>query len=432
MAFQRLPLPALTTASLPLSGHHSSSSSSSSPLTPFSELSAISSGTSIGLKTPSFVSDGGTKPSKNYITYPEHSFPPRQLTPPPKSRFVPLFESYSKGSTSPADLSRRGSLGDDEASPTVAPITLPFSAAVTEQMTNPRFTSSYLSVEPALKSAFFAGSNSSFGHWHSRSDDATGDAKDVERLTNSIKTLRHQMNLKDHRIQLVEKQISCLLDENSKLSDNYSRARTRIEELELLLSNNERPTVSSGRPAFTRHAPEFRPRGGSYHFKNTSSLDQKIPLWQDEVKKQGYLAPQADVDMDKSVVGDVSGETNAPAEPVTDEIYHTVLTRIPEMPSEVIMASMDKEFLSPDFDFIQWLNTSGLELPKSAKKLAGMSWEDRLRLDGPSLEHLGITNAKDRSYIMRVLKAIAEGEVRSQFSSNFLDTDDLSLVSSSP
>jgi hypothetical protein len=121
--------------------------------------------------------------------------------------------------------------------------------------------------------------------------------------------------------------------------------------------------------------------------------------------------------MDKSVVGDVSGETNVPAEPVTDEIYHTVLTRISEMPSEVIMASMDKEFLSPDFDFIQWLNTNGLELPESTKKLAGMSWEDRLRLDGPSLEHLGITNAKDRSYIMRVLKVIAEGEVRSQFCS---------------
>ena len=416
MSLQRLALPTLTTTALP-----SNSSSSNSPLTPFSDLSsAITSATSISPRTPSFVNVPDVpKPSKNYITYPEHSFPPRQLTPPPKSRFAPLFESFSKDSSSP-NFSRRGSLGDDEASPSVAPITLPFSAAVSGQMHNPRLSPSYLSVDPALKSAFFMGSNAGFGHWSSRSESSpvlASESRDEinEKLNGTVKTLRHQMNLKNHRVQLAEAEITrlsstcnTLLDEKAVLAEKYAHARRRIEELEHILYTSERP----GRPNVnnSRLPNEPRNRWANLHSKNSSNSDHKSPIWQEPPKKQVFLAAR-EADGDKCALEDISGETNAPFEPISDETYQTVLTRIPEMPAEVIMASVDKLFLSPDFDFIHWLENNGLKLPKSMKLLVEMSWEERLRLDEHDLERLGVVDAKDRSYIMRVLKTIAEGEV---------------------
>ncbi|KIM31016.1 hypothetical protein M408DRAFT_274267 [Serendipita vermifera MAFF 305830] len=439
MALHRLALPTLTTTSLPPNVvHTSSSSTSNSPLTPFSELSSAitsSSTASISPKTPGFVIDScpaapaaPAKLSKNYITYPEPSFPPRQLTPPPKSRFAPLFESFSKDAASSPNLSRRGSLGDDEASPSVASITLPFSAAVAEQVT--RLSPSFLSVDPAFKSAFLAGANAGstgvgvvgLGHWPSRSESSpiTSESRDQvnEKLTNAVKTLRHQMNLKNHRIHLAESEITrlsttcnTLLDEKAKLAENYTHARRRIEELEHLLytSNNERP----GRPNVNPRLPS-EPRGASrwanFHSRHSSNPDQKPASWQEPTKRQSFAAPRVEVDGDRSAVEDVSGDASGPVEPISAETYHAVLTRIPEMPTEVIMASVDKLFLSPEFDFIQWLETNGLELPQSTKKLAGMSWEDRLRLDERALKSIGVASAKDRSYIMRVLKTIAEGE----------------------
>lgn len=424
MALQRLALPTLTTTSLPPIVHNSSSSTSNSPLTPFSELSsAVTSATSNSPRTPAFVSDPAKTLSKSYITYPEHSFPPRQLTPPPKSRFAPLFESFSKDSISPS-FSRRGSLGDDEASPSVASITLPFSAAVTEQALNPRLSPSYLSVEPQIKSAFLAGSNAGFGHWSSRSESSpvTSETKDQvnEKLTNVVKSLRHQMNLKNHRIQLAETEITrlsntcnTLLDEKAKLAENYSQAKRRIEELEQVVYNTGRSSVTPRLPS------ESRGRWANFHFKHPSNSDQKSSLWQEAPKKQAFVAPRVDVECDKSAVEDNSGEVSVAPESIPAETYEFVLTRIPEMPAEVIMASVDKLFVSPDFDFIHWFENNGLELPESTMKLAGMSWEERLRLDELDLEHLGVVDAKERSYIMRVLKVIAEGEVRRLYTYHF-------------
>ncbi|KAG8820516.1 hypothetical protein FRC19_008800 [Serendipita sp. 401] len=297
MACPRFTFPTLTTA-LPPAG--SSSSSSSSPATPLSEISLIS--PNGGLLTPMTASDA-SKPPNNYVTYPEHTIPPRQLTPPPKSRFVPLFESISKSADASVDLSRRGSFGDDEASPTNGYINLPFSSTVTKQMRKTlSLTLTSTAVEPALR------------------EKDSGPSKD--NLQEIIRDLRRQLSAKDRCLQSAEADISRL--SNATKEDTPEVAQTSI--------------------------------------------------------------------------------------PVSEEAYQKVLTKIPEMPSEVIIASLADLFRESAFDFGEWMANNGLGLPESMKKLGPMSWEERLRLDGDKLESLGVSDAVERSYIMRVLKAVAEGE----------------------
>ncbi|KAG9054381.1 hypothetical protein FS842_005294 [Serendipita sp. 407] len=401
MACPRFTFPTLTTA-LPPAG--SSSSSSSSPATPLSEISLIS--PNGGLLTPMTASDA-SKPPNNYVTYPEHTIPPRQLTPPPKSRFVPLFESISKSADASVDLSRRGSFGDDEASPTNGYINLPFSSTVTKQMRKTlSLTLTTAVVEPALRSApLMARDLSSSSLWVSREKDS-GPSKD--NLQEIIRDLRRQLSAKDRCLQSAEADISRLsnavsqaLQEKAKLADSYARATKRIDELEALLSTDEN----------TRPKPELSPRHVPIRwipFQPAHTInhhDPKNKAWQEDTRKR--IALQLDVN-DKTK--EDTPEVAQTSIPVSEEAYQKVLTKIPEMPSEVIIASLADLFRESAFDFGEWMANNGLGLPESMKKLGPMSWEERLRLDGDKLESLGVSDAVERSYIMRVLKAVAEGE----------------------
>lgn len=410
MAFARSPLPPLTTYLPPIG----SSSSSSSPLTPFSELDTESASPRNSLTTPTTASDA-PKPFKNYITYPEPSLPPRQLTPPPKSRFVPLFESISRAANSPTNSSRRGSLGDDEASPAVATVSLPFSSAVTKQMRKSlSLTSNYISFEPALKSAPLTSTSFSTSPWSrhiplpASADGFQDHLSHTEALNDVIRALRHQLNVKSHRLQTAETEIarlsnaySSLAEEKTKAMENHARARKRIEELEAMLYSDDR----NG----------FRREMGDVHRRTISQprlsapREQRALIWPSDTRKKAQTPVESE-EKDDPLPADET-DPSPPSEPVSEEAYQTVRTRIPEMPADVIIASLAEVFLSPDFDFLQWIDTNGLQLPESAKKLALMTWEDRLRLDAEDLDLLGVSDSADRSYIMRVLKAIAEGEV---------------------
>ncbi|KAG8816693.1 hypothetical protein FRC17_000215 [Serendipita sp. 399] len=400
MACPRFTFPTLTTT-LPPTG--SSSSSSSSPATPLSELSSIFPNGS--LLPPTTASDASK--ASTYITYPAHAFPPRQLTPPPKSRFVPLFESISKSADATVDLSRRGSMGDDEASPTAGYINLPFSSTVTKQMRKTlslTLTSSV--VEPALRSApLLARNSSSSSLWMSSGKDSV---LSNDHLQDTILDLRRQLSAKDRCLQSAEADIlrlsnvvSQALQDKAKLADSYACARKRIEELEAILGTDEnarpKPELSPSHvPA--RWIP-FQPAHTANHH------DQKNKAWQEDIRK--HIGLQLDVnEKPKDDTPGVSPTTVS----VSEETFQKVLTRIPEMPSEVIIASIAEVFRDPAFNFDDWLASNGLQLPESMKKLSLMSWEERLRLDGDALEAIGVSDAIERSYIMRILKAVAEGE----------------------
>lgn len=409
MAFARSSLPVLTT-SLPPNG---SSSSSSSPLTPFSELGPEYNTLRSRLTTPTTTPDV-PKPCTSYITYPEPAVPPRQLTPPPKSRFVPLFESISKAANSPTDLSRRGSLGDDEASPIAPPISLPFSSAVTTQMRKRlSLTSNHMSIEPTLKSAPLSGSSFGNSPWTrhcalSASADILHDhLSHTEQLNDVIRSLRHQLNVKTHRLHTAEAEVArlssayaSLADEKAKLVEDYAHARARIDDLEAKICAEERCTFR--RDIRDSHQTTSQSR-------RSLTREPRTPIWAMDHGKRG-VTPLDSEAKEEQVPADEK-DNSPPALSVSAEAYQSVLTRIPEMPSDVIVASLAEVFLSPDFDFLQWLGTNGLQLPESAKLLADLSWEDRLRLGAGDLDRLGVRSASDRSYIMRVLKAIAKGEV---------------------
>ncbi|PVF98311.1 hypothetical protein CPB86DRAFT_873489 [Serendipita vermifera] len=440
MAFSRLTLPSLTTSLPPTS----SSSSSSSPLTPLSELSAVSTINTSSLGTPATTSDSSGKQYKSYITYPDHPFPPRQLTPPPKSRFVPFFESISKeavsSSQSPPVFSRRGSLGDDESSPTIDPISLPFSAAVTKQVQrNPIFISRSTFVDTAPKSApltgrFFADSpwtSPRLSHANTLSD-ASSSGLASSHANEVIMSLRHQVNLKSHRLQLAEAEITRLsnaysvaIEEKTRYSEAFFHARKHIEDLESFIHKNELavPGLEGEKQPLRLADPSSQP--------STNRL-QTIPLWQNEVKENGSAMSEFDVNEGAQENKEALADVATAPEPPTEEAFLTVLTRIPDMPAEIIISSLADRFRSPSFDYVRWLNTNGLQLPRSAAKLAPMSWEDRLRLDSMGLEKLGVTDAGERAYILRVFKAIAEGEdphLHSTFlSSNFSEEQYVTIM----
>lgn len=402
MAYSRFTLPSLTTSIPPTS----SSSSSSSPLTPLSELNLLSN-TLSGILTPNTSLDV-RKSTSGYITYPEPSFPPRQLTPPPKSRFVPLFESISKSTETEYDFSRRGSLGDDEASPAHGAHSLPFSPVISKQTRkNLSLTVVSSSVEPALKSAPLTSSFSG-SLWGCHSGKS---ASLNESLHETIRTLQHQLNATTQRLRSADAEVARLtgayqqsLEDKEKLLFNYSRAQKRVEELEVLLK---------GELPHYRHPTSLDMRGPinwtPYQSTSLTAKENKGLTWQEELtrkvspeqrRNEGHCEPSEDT----------TAETAATVEPVTEEAYKTVLTKIPEMPSEVIISTLAPAFLASGFNWNNWLESNGLELPRSARLLSNMNWDERLSLDSAKLGEVGVTNENDKSYIMRILKAIAEGE----------------------
>lgn len=268
-------------------------------------------------------------------------------------------------------------------------------------------TSNYTSFEPALKSAPLTSSSLSGSPWSRNlqlpptpADSYHDHLSHTEALNDVIRALRHQLNVKGHSLQTAEIEIarltnaySALAEEKAKVVENYARARKRIEELESMLYS-KRDTGDVHRRSVSQP-------------KSLGPREPKPLAWTIDVKK----IIQKSLESPKQDSQALAEDTPAPLEPLTEKDYQMVRERIPEMPADVIIASLAAKFLAPDFDFLKWIDTNGLQLPQSAKLLAPLTWQDRLRLDAGDLEKLGVSDPADRGYIMRVLKAIAEGEV---------------------
>lgn len=418
MAHSRFTLPALTTSRLPMA---ESSSSSSSPLTPLSELSATSNASRTSLITPTSSSDA--KPSKSYITYPDHSFPPRPLTPPPKSRFVNLFESISSAAQPPSASSRCGSIEDEE-TPFVSN-SLSFASSTTKQIPrNLTLPQRGAWIEPALKSAPMTTSTRSAPSWgpfssvpHSPPVASRGilqSSPQIDQLHSTVLSLRHQLTIKSFALHTAEAEItrlseaySAMAQERASLEERCAFMQQRLDELDLLMGNQETGV-------FPLDCERINMMN-SYGVTQSIPREQELKTWDVEiVKKEVGLIGRPSfhrTETETAQLDDCLTDKIAVLELPDDEARHTVLTRTPEMPADIIVARLADVFLSPEFDFEEWIAASGLQLPSSIKSLAPLTWEDRLKLDSNGLKEMGVADVEERSYIMRVLKSIAEGEV---------------------
>jgi hypothetical protein len=232
MAFKSYPLPSITTSlpGNPPAPVTASSTAESSPITPLSELSGSSN------LTPSSCSAS----ARNYVTYPTGVTPPRQLTPPPTSRFVPLFKSYSKPdnledtpSSVPVSRGHRSASAilDKSFSPTISrPAPSPLTLAPAS-----------VHVEQPPKSAPMRTSHPA--PWHTPSQAA----EHIEKLNDIIAGLRHQLTLKSFDLETSQAELTRISDayailvrEKAKITDKYIRVKQRLDELEVQVQADER------------------------------------------------------------------------------------------------------------------------------------------------------------------------------------------------
>jgi hypothetical protein len=219
----------------------------------------------------------------------------------------------------------------------------------------------------------------------------------IEQLHNIVLSLRYQLNEKSFALQTAEAEIArlaeaysnILLDHN-KSEEKHNSAQKRLDELEAQLSKREQ---------------------GAHH-KNVEKpphMRQESKPRNNEMSKNRPNFRKAEIETTQP--DDCLTDRAAPIELPDDEARLRVLIRIPEMPADIVVPRLADTFLSPDFNFEKWIATNGLQLPSSIKVLTPLTWTDRLKLDSAKMEGMGITNAEDRSYILRVFKSIAEGEV---------------------
>lgn len=219
----------------------------------------------------------------------------------------------------------------------------------------------------------------------------------IDQLHHIVLSLRHQLNVKSFALQNAEAEIArlaeaysnVLLDHNT-LEEKHGNAQKRIDELELHLNRRDHGAHHKNVEKPHHHRQESKAKN------NETSKTRPVP------RKFETDATQTD---------DCLTDKVTVIELPDDDARLKVLTRIPEMPADIIMPRLADVFLAPDFDFIQWIATNGLQLPSSIRVLSSLTWEDRLRLSSEKMKEMGITNPEDRSYILRVFKAIAEGEV---------------------
>jgi len=407
MAFKSYPLPSITTGlpNIPPVPVTTSSTAESSPITPLSELSGSSN------LTPSSCSAS----ARNYVTYPTGVAPPRQLTPPPTSRFVPLFKSYSK----PDNL---------EETPSSVPVSRGHrsASAILDKSFNPtisRPTPSPLTLAPASvhveqppKSAPMRTSHPA--PWHTPSQAA----EHIEKLNDIISGLRHQLTLKSFDLETSQAELTRISDayailvrEKAKITDKYIRVKQRLDELEVQVQADERciarqvkerADFAYRQARLSQEQDELR-QWSEFQSGRYDVREKALQSWEERLRNsEPVFRPAATEAGNQSAP--VSEDTKVPGEPVPESIVEAVLTRIPPQPTA---AEIDDSFKNDGFDFAIWVKECGLKLPDSILVLTPLTWEERVRVNDVTLEALGVLDAKDRSYILQVLYSVARGEV---------------------
>ena len=407
MAFKSYPLPSITTGlpSNPPVPVTASSTAESSPITPLSELSGCS----------NLTASSCSASARNYVTYPTGVTPPRQLTPPPTSRFVPLFKSYSK----PDNL---------EETPGSVPVSRGHrsASAILDKSFNPtisRPAPSPLTLAPASvyveqppKSAPMRTSHPA--PWHTSSQ-AAGH---IEKLNDIIAGLRHQLTLKSFDLETSQAELTRISDayailvrEKAKITDKYIRVKQRLDELEVQVQADERyiarqvterADFAYQQARLSQEQDELR-QWSEFQSGRYDVREKALQNWEEKLRNRDPVFRPAATEAENQSTA-VSEDMKAPGEPVSDSVVEAVLTRIPPQPTA---AEIDESFKRGDFDFATWVKECGMKLPESILVLAPLTWEERVRMNNTTLEALGVSDAKDRSYILQVLYSVARGEV---------------------
>jgi len=407
MAFKSYPLPSITTSlpGNPPAPVTASSTTESSPITPLSELSGSSN------LTPSSCSAS----ARNYVTYPTGVTPARQLTPPPTSRFVPLFKSYSKPdnledtpSSVPVARGHRSASAilDKSFSPTISrPAPSPLTLAPAS-----------VHVEQPPKSAPLRTSHPA--PWHTSSQAA----EHIEKLNDIISGLRHQLTLKFFDLETSQAELTRISDayailvrEKAKITDKYIRVKQRLDELEVQVQADERciarqvkerADFAYQQARLSQEQDELR-QWSEFQSGRYDVREKTLQSWEERLRNRDTLFRPAVTEVEDQSTA-ISEDTKAPGEPVSEGVVEAVLTRTPPQPTA---AEIDGSFKKDGFDFASWVKECGLKLPESILVLAPLTWEERVRMNNTTLEALGVLNAKDRSYILQVLYSVARGEV---------------------
>lgn len=278
-------------------------------------------------------------------------------------------------------------------------------------------------VEPAPRSAPLKTSYSS--PW----ENPLKAAEHIEKLNDVIQGLRHHLTLKNFDLETAEAELarvseaySILAKEKAELVDKLLKVLRRNEELEQRVQTDDRYLAVHYQPApRARLTPEFPDLKQLLAARpdRFEAREQKVQLWEDRLRASEVSLAQRDFQSEperpsSAVSGSIGEEPRVVKLPDAAAIDSVLVSAPPLPPFD--LTKLDPHFRQPDFDFAEWSRTCGLELPGDILCLRELDWSQRLEVNSEKLEKLGVKNAQDRAYILRVLCSIAEGEVGSPFS----------------